>query len=109
MRRYTGTALIADGQPDQSGMSHDIESVTVPDDEVVVTWNYDKTKPLGTARLRKEGDRVVVDATIDPEKLAACLVPAVGGVIHKGVYSIDHLGISDNNVDARIEPLEEVD
>ena len=108
MKKYTATVLIADGVSDGQSETYHIDGVMLRD-IVPVNLNFDPLKPLGRAHLRKEGDRVVADLELDAEPPEDMRVPAMGGLGSAGLITITSVGLSDNNVDPRIEPIEEVD
>lgn len=103
--------LIADGVPDSTGESCKIEAVKLPDQPVTVLLNFDISRPVGTATLRKDGNNVVADLDLlMPHD--GFTIPSIGGSYTfkrdsgECGMEINQVGLCNNpNLDPRITPI----
>jgi hypothetical protein len=113
VKKYNGvTVLIADGEPDAQGDRFKIEDVALPEGGLVfIRRDFDIRQPLGRARLRREGNRILADIEILTDADVAGTYPGVGGIYvgeDRHGMEVHMLSLSGSaNPDKRIEPLTE--
>ena len=98
--------LIADGKLDSNGETINIEDVVISATPIPVNLNFDSGRSVGTATLKKSGEKVLASLNIMKD-IEENLVPCVGGrvnSIEKG-FSIESIGLAEKNADSRIPPL----
>lgn len=106
------TVLICDGKPDLQGDSFDIKNIEFLDC-VPIHENFDPRKPIGTAKLKLDGNILKANLSLSTKwfQKSQLLVPAIQGragrtnnnIIEK--FSIDGISMVDKNADERIKPL----
>lgn len=101
--------MIADGEEDRNGRSYSVESVLLLKEPVILTVEFDRSKIVGSARLRKCGDRILAElflftsSAIAKSEVLMNLVPAAGGILRGGKFEISEVAICANNADHRIQ------
>jgi hypothetical protein len=76
--KMTATVMICDGRYDSSGESTFIADVSFPETVPIRSGFFEDGQPLGTAKLRKDGDAVVADLDI-MEDVDMSLIPCIAG------------------------------
>ena len=109
MKNYKDIVVfIADGKPDAHGDTFDLEGLKLPNKAIPVHIEFDETRPVGTAELKKVEDKIIANFTIDDVK---SLIPCIAGqVVRKEgevikEFSISSIGMCEKNADERIEPI----
>lgn len=100
--------MIADGEEDRNGKSYLMENIVVPREPVVLTVEFDRSRIVGSARLKKVGDRVSAELFFfragevsNPDVLLE-RVPAAGGILRAGRLELTEVAICTANADARV-------
>lgn len=115
MKKLTATVLIMDGEPDKDGEYCYPPDIQLPEEQFVsVRQDFDITKPIGKATLRKEGHYLIADIEI-LDKVKGDFFPSVAGnyTFKEGTArgtkfgcKITHLGfVTNENSDIRIKKL----
>lgn len=114
MKQVTCELLNMDGTPDSDGEFTLPNDVEIPEGYVSVRRNFDLRKPIGKARIIKEGNKLLASVELLDE-VSGEFTPAVGGCYsfkrkingrtHCG-YLIQFIGFCDKpNVDSRIKSV----
>lgn len=109
------TFTVATGQLDSQGDIINLDGIKMPA-TIEVAEGFDKTKIIGHAELKREGDVIKATAEV-PDRLLDCY-PAIGFRLIKSHWDgeahvideleLHHVGICSNqNVDERIKTIRE--
>lgn len=117
MKMYEATVLICDGSPDATGDIFDAQTEMKFHVSVVVTENFDVSKPIGTAVLSQGKGALTAQISIDDLYEVTGKIPAVNGRILKmrleggdrlrRIESVEiiSIGLGQSNIDPRIKPI----
>ena len=69
MKLENQVVMIADGTEDSRGDKYFIDSIVLPEKAVSLTLNYNDKNIIGSAILKKEGDRVLADMEVTDSEI----------------------------------------